>query len=122
MIELIAVASAPNGRRVELVLRAEDEAAVDFGDVRERLSLMLNRDADRAATILFVADQDQEEARRLRENPPKRKGNAGPNQIAFAGSDEAVELDKDGTELRRMKAGKPASQTDKSRARARKGR
>lgn len=106
MPELIAVVSDAAGRRYELSLRMEDglDAVLDQGEARERLTLLLNREAERAATILHVAAKDAEEARQqaARKAPPKK----GSTQIAFAGTNESVELDANGNEVARMKGGK----------------
>jgi len=113
MQEVIAVVTDIEGARYELSLKVPSNRtdALDHGDVRDRLNHLLAREADRAATVLLVASKDvvvEREAARARAEAgePKKGAKVPPAQVAFAGTDESIEVDKDGNEIARTKAGK----------------
>jgi hypothetical protein len=86
-MELIAVATDLNGRRVELVLRLPDEyqgEAMSTNEAESRLRLMLQTGVTRAAEIVSVSEKDMLSRRKF--SGMKRSPSAGPDQIAAAGS------------------------------------
>lgn len=85
-MKLIAVHTDPSGQRFELALDIPDDyaPALETDNARDRLQILLNREVERAGTVVFVAAKDRRE--RIAAPKPRRAGKAGPDQIAFAGS------------------------------------
>lgn len=118
-MQIIAVGTDHEGRRYELALTLPDSvsAALTVNEAQERLQMLLNRESQRAAEIVGTAERDRVILRdNLVHNEPrgpmvpkdtlKAPKKRGPNQIAFAGSDESVHVDDKGQEIARFKGGK----------------
>lgn len=114
-MKMIVVSELPEGR-VELALSFPDEygAALPVGQADARLRFALQATLDQTATILQVAGQDRKNAGLVHGEPrspmvpaPAPASDAGLHQVAFAGSEEAVEVDGTGAEVRRTRAGEP---------------
>lgn len=96
MIEVVAVHTI-EGERAEIVLKLPDAFAAalnsNTNDLETSLNYILRTSVNRALTNAVVARKDHLFAEERRKNPVPRDPNAGPNQIAFAGSREpAIEV------------------------------
>ena len=97
-MKIVAVATTPDGQRVEATLDIPDAyaASIDTGNARERTRAKLQQAADVAAENIYVARKDYDVQRHSRKAVDK-KAPRGPDQVAFAGSKEpAVEVPNTG--------------------------
>lgn len=101
-MRIIAVAELPNGERVEGVLTIPDEfaASAGHGNALERSRVKLQTAVNVAAENMAIAKHDYEVERERRASQAKRSKAddvRGPDQVAFAGSFESVEVPNTGT-------------------------
>ncbi len=96
------------GHRVEVsvVFQNSFDRLMERDELEKRIRLALQGVVDSIAVMLQVAEKD----RLVEKHQPRRRArasNAGPDQVAFAGTDEAAEVDATGKHVRHLKAGKP---------------
>lgn len=108
-MKLTAVAEDAEGNRFESTLTIPDkfQAVLDVNEAEKRLRFALQREVNRAVEILSVSlkdDQDRVEREKAQRkagvDPKKRAADAGPDQVAFAGTKESVEVPETGTKAR----------------------
>lgn len=115
-MNIIGVHETLEGDRIELTVTIPDKyrSCLSTGDADRRIAALVSREAETIAHIVSVAKKDRDNAGMVHGEPrgpmvkaAPRAADAGPDQIAFVGTDEAVEVGADGKPGRALKAGTP---------------